>query len=132
MSLLLAQVCAVCDRSTAQTFCPDCQRQIRSDRLQPLSVEISLPANTLSANTLPVGALGSYERTLKQAILALKYGDRPDVAQALGTDLGQRWLKSIHLKQKITASIDPKPGTKSSLYALPIPLHASRQQERGY
>ena len=60
MSLLLAQVCAVCDRATNQTFCPDCQRQIRSDRFQALSVE-ALP----SASMLPVGALGIYERTLK-------------------------------------------------------------------
>lgn len=132
MSLLLAQVCAVCDRATNQTFCPDCQRQIRSDRFQALSVE-ALP----SASTLPVGALGIYERTLKQAILALKYGDRPDVAQVLGADLGQRWLKSIHLKsidlkQKPTAFSVPQPGIKASLYVLPIPLHASRQQARGY
>lgn len=127
MSLLLAQVCAVCDRATNQTFCPDCQRQIRLDRFQALSVETSP-----FASGLPVGALGIYERTLKQAILALKYGDRPDIAQVLGTDLGQRWLKLIHLKQKTTAFSGSQPGIKSSLYALPIPLHASRQQSRGY
>lgn len=130
MSLLLAQNCAVCDRATNQTFCPDCQRQICSDRRQPLSVETSLSVNALATNVPAVGALGIYERTLKQAILALKYGDRPDVARVLGTDLGQRWLTSIHLKQ--TTFLQANFESKSSLYALPIPLHASRQQKRGY
>lgn len=118
--LFLAQGCAVCDRPTLQTFCLDCQRQIR-----PPSAERSqVPAAITDA--LPVMALGVYHGMLKRAILTMKYGDRPDVARPLGAALGQQWLAQPLCK----ANADRKGAT--GLYALPIPLHASRYRERGY
>lgn len=115
LSSFLSQGCAVCDRPSPQPFCTDCQRQllsqIKSNRSKSLSPTTALPLETLSA----------YDGTLKRAILALKYENRPEVAQLLGTELGRRWAKRYrhsHAGQR--------------LYALPIPLHQERQQQRGY
>ncbi len=119
-SLFLAQGCAVCDRPTLQSFCLDCQRQI-----QLPSAERSQLSAT-AAGALPVMALGIYHGMLKRAILTMKYSDRPDIARPLGAALGQKWLA----QQPCKANADRK-GT-TSLYALPIPLHASRYRERGY
>ncbi|CAN5837410.1 ComF family protein [soil metagenome] len=129
LGVFLAQGCPVCDRPTSQTLCTDCQRQIQAGP----SVPLPLPLRVAAAQTefhaefqLPVGALGTYSGTLKRAILALKYGDRPDVATPLGAALGQQWLKFT--QSGITGPV----GAATRLYALPIPLHAERQKSRGY
>ncbi|NJM96295.1 MAG: ComF family protein [Phormidesmis sp. RL_2_1] len=85
----------------------------------------TLECQTLNAKPLAVGASGLYEGTLKRAILALKYRDRPDVAQPLGMALAQQWLKS-------TATLTVAHPIKAPLYAVPIPLHDSRYRQRGY
>jgi ComF family protein len=130
-SLFLAQNCPVCDRPTAQTFCLDCQRQIypakSSSTLNALSTPdaLSTPSLPKSAHPLPVWALGLYSGSLKQAILALKYGDRPDVAGPLGAALAQHWLAQLPAARSAS--------TRSSLLcAIPIPLHAERQKSRGF
>jgi ComF family protein len=114
-SVFLAQGCPVCDRPTPQTFCLDCQRQLQAE---------PVPLNP--ADALPISALGIYSGALKRAILALKYGDRPDVARPLGAALGQQWL-AARQSQRQSQTRDQR-----TLYALPIPLHASRQKQRGY
>ncbi|MGI8933694.1 MAG: ComF family protein [Phormidesmis sp.] len=128
LGVFLAQGCPVCDRPTSQTLCTDCQRQIQAGP----SVPLPLPLRVAAAQTefhaefqLPVGALGTYSGTLKRAILALKYGDRPDVATPLGAALGQQWVSQ---RQSGIATV----SAATRLYALPIPLHAERQKSRGY
>jgi ComF family protein len=122
-SLFLAQGCPVCDRPTAQTFCPDCQRQLQTG---------PVPAHLTSCQALPVSALGIYSGALKRAILALKYGDRPDVARPLGIALGQQWLAASDRQFRQSRRSPASDAQPRILYALPIPLHISRQQQRGY
>ena len=117
-SLFLAQGCAVCDRPTLHPFCLDCQRQIL-----PSSAKVSSCPFTVKHDPLPVISLGIYDGVLKQAILKLKYGDRPDIARPLGAALGQQWLA-----QRFVHGFD----RRAKLYAIPIPLHASRHRDRGY
>lgn len=109
------QGCAVCDRPTANPFCTDCDRQI-SKQTSHRSPSI----DQVSGN-LQISALGSYGGSLKRAILAMKYSDRPDVARPLGAALAQHWLS-----QQTTQL------ASHHLYAIPIPLHAGRQKSRGY
>jgi ComF family protein len=124
MGLFLAQACPVCDRSTAHTFCLDCQRQIYPDRSSKVP---SKPSSVSSAQgLLPICALGLYSGSLKRAILAMKYGDRPDVAAPLGAALAQHWLAQ---QPTVLSSASLH---KPLLYAVPIPLHAERQKSRGF
>ncbi len=109
------QGCAVCDRPTANPFCTDCDRQISQQ-----TSHYSPSLNQASGN-LRISALGAYGGSLKRAILAMKYSDRPDVARPLGAALAQHWLS-----QQTTPLAD------HHLYAIPIPLHAGRQKSRGY
>ena len=117
-SLFLTEGCAVCGRPTLQPFCPDCQRQIL-----PSSIEVSDRPSMAKGDRLPVISLGIYDGVIKQAMLRLKYGDRPDIARPLGAALGQQWLA-----QRFALGFD----NRIKLYAIPIPLHAGRHRERGY
>jgi len=115
LSLFLSQHCSVCDRTTPTPFCTDCQRQISSACYPVHGWQLT----DSTADSIAIGALGEYGGTLKQAILALKYNNRPDVARSLGDALAQRWLAQAPAKPK-------------NLYAIPIPLHPNRLAQRGY
>ena len=117
------QGCAVCDRPTAAPFCTDCDRQISQQTSR------RAPSLDQASGDLCISALGAYSGALKRAILAMKYSSRPDVARPLGTALARHWLSQQSLSQTIRRS-----GGQSGhhLYAIPIPLHAGRQQSRGY
>ncbi|MGB3295661.1 MAG: ComF family protein [Phormidesmis sp.] len=123
--LFLAQGCAVCDRPTLHPFCLDCQRQILPSSVG-LSPELARRHPSTDGVMLPVMSLGIYDGPLKRAILKLKYGDRPDLARPFGAALAQQWLAQQAFASK------PDRQSMRSLYALPIPLHPSRYQERGY
>ncbi|MEO1622765.1 MAG: ComF family protein [Cyanobacteria bacterium J06632_3] len=111
--MFLNQRCPVCDRTTPRPFCIDCQRQIASTCYPIQGWQLAATDN------INIGALGEYRGTLKQAILALKYNNRPDVAHSLGAALAKRWLGQPQ-----------RPST--NLYAVPIPLHPNRLAQRGY
>ena len=115
--LFLHQGCAVCDRVASSTFCIDCQRQLHA-AYYPLK-SWHLQASNDIPNDIPIGALGEYSGTLKQAIRSLKYQNRPEVAKALGIALAKRWLTSPE-------------STQPNLYGVPIPLHGNRLAQRGY
>ena len=113
LSVFLDPHCPVCDRTTSNTFCIDCQRQIESACYKMQGWQPSIE------NGLVIGTLGDYQGTLKQAILALKYKNCPAVARSLGMALAQRWM----VQTKVSTA---------NLYAVPIPLHANRLSQRGY
>ncbi len=123
LSAFLQKGCPVCDRPSAQTFCIDCQRQIEAE-FHPSGdwhLQRDGKANRTDRchSSVPVHALGHYQGTLKQAIRALKYSNRPAVAQVLGKALAERWL---------TLSSNPS----IPLQVIPIPLHPNRLKQRGY
>jgi ComF family protein len=112
LQLLLANGCALCQRSTAGSLCRACQQQIQYCQLTtPLQ---------MTAMGLPLLSWGAYEGSLKRAIAALKYGGEVDLAQDLGLDLGKTWRSYC------------SPALRPSPLLVPIPLHPSKLQQRGF
>lgn len=147
MGLFLRQPCALCDRTAAQIFCLDCQRQLfpAPGKTSDFWGIPALSPQQLRAHDFPVAALGIYGGALKRAILSLKYGDRPDIAGPLGEALARRWLAAPRPKNTEEAASagsfeDRLPKLKQSgfraqpcsCYVLPIPLHRKRLESRGY
>ncbi|NJL22804.1 MAG: ComF family protein [Leptolyngbyaceae cyanobacterium SM1_3_5] len=108
-SLLIAPACPLCDRSSPQCFCRDCDRQLRA-------CAFDRPASDWRGD-LPIFAGANTEATLKRAIAQLKYNAQPQIAQPLGFWLGEAWRKNVQMP---TCAI------------VPIPLHADKQKQRGY
>lgn len=103
--------CPLCQRSTAQEVCLDCERQLQQCRwtdLQPL------------AEGWPVLAWGRYDGALRRAIATLKYNNTPQLARPLGRWLGQCW-------QTYAASV-----ALPALTVVPIPMHPEKQKSRGF
>lgn len=114
----LGKGCAVCDRPQHQSFCLDCQSQIRD-------LVACYKGWTIDPqHPLLIGALGPYSGPIKQALRALKYSYRPEVGRAFGAALGKQWLTQQSLGKGV--------GALKNLYVLPIPLHRHRQAQRGY
>jgi ComF family protein len=112
LASFLAPSCPLCDR-TGHPFCPDCERQLKRCQLaQPLAHW---------RGPVPQLSWGRYQGQLKQAIRHLKYHHQPQVAQPLGHWLGQVWLGH---QSRLRLGQSP--------VVVPIPLHPTRQAERGY
>lgn len=112
LALFLKSNCPLCDRPADVEFCEYCQRQL-------LHCQLKNPGNFWQGE-LPVFVWGTYGGALKRAIAALKYDNQPQLARPLGHWLGQAWLKS------------PAATRAEKLTVVPIPLHSSKLQQRGY
>ncbi len=108
-NLFLQSNCPLCQRQTGQEFCQYCVRQLDS---------CHIPNPNLVWNSIPVFAWGAYGGILKRAIAAMKYENQPQIARPLGQWLGEAWLNS--------------PKSDRQLVVVPIPLHLSKQKQRGY
>jgi ComF family protein len=102
--------CPLCQRSTQQEFCLDCQRQIQSCQLHD--------THQFESGQPSVFAWGRYSGGLKRAIAAFKYENQPQLARPLGQYLAQTWLTANQGSTGCTI--------------VPIPLHTSRQKQRGF
>ena len=112
LSLFLKSNCPLCARPADVELCEYCQRQLKRCQLnQPSS---------LWQGQLPVFVWGNYGGVLKRALAALKYEDQPQLARPLGHWLGEAWLKS------------PAAKPSQKLIVVPIPLHSSKLQQRGF
>ncbi len=109
-NLVLQKSCPLCDRSTSETFCLDCQRRLERDRL-------THPAQFWQ-DSPRVFAWGNYADTLKRTISKLKYDRHPELAELLGTALARSWIEADMNRTQLTV--------------IPIPLHIEKQQQRGY
>jgi ComF family protein len=110
LGLVFEATCPLCQRSTTQAFCLDCQRQVQ--RCQLATAEQYQPT------PLPVFAWGSYSGALKRTIAALKYDNHPELARPLGHWMAQAWSAStVRTEQAIV---------------VPIPMHPDKQQKRGF
>lgn len=113
LGLLIAESCALCQRRANEVFCAACQRQMRQ-------TQFSHPLYS-HQNSLPVVSWGRYEDSLRQMIRQLKYSGQPQLAQWLGVEMGRTW------RQHRPASPAARP-----IAIVPIPLHASKLQQRGF
>ncbi|WP_206603029.1 ComF family protein [Leptolyngbya ohadii] len=136
---LLQKPCPLCDRLTPSDLCSSCWIQVDQCQLPPSkkqalansslqngelreATEPLKPLPEISAAQIPVFAWGSYSGALKQTIAALKYQNQPQLARPLGDRLGKSWLIEVSGAGKLT----------ESLAVIPIPLHAEKQQQRGF
>ncbi|GAB4210184.1 MAG: ComF family protein [Coleofasciculaceae cyanobacterium] len=112
LALFLKSNCPLCDRPADVELCEYCQRQLQR-------CQFSTPS-TLWQGDLPVFVWGNYGGILKRAIAALKYDNQPQLARPLGRWLARAWLES------------PAATRAQKLTVVPIPLHATKLQKRGY
>jgi ComF family protein len=112
LGLFLKSNCPLCDRPAEREFCASCHRQLQR-------CQLTLSSH-LWAGELPVFVWGNYSGVLKRAIAELKYNNQPQLARPLGYWLGQAWLKT------------PAANQVKTLTVIPIPLHSTKQQQRGY
>jgi ComF family protein len=111
LNLFLKPNCPLCQRPTFQVLCQQCEKRLQKCYLPNPGIYWQRP--------LPVFAWGAYNGILKQAIATMKYNSKPEIARPLGQLLGQAWLtNSSYHNQR--------------LLVVPIPLHASKQKQRGY
>lgn len=112
LSLFLKSKCPLCDRPADVELCEFCQRQL-------LRTQLTNPSQFWQ-EPLPVFVWGRYNATLKRALSALKYENQTQLARPLGHWLAQTWLKS------------PVAPHAKKLVVIPIPLHSTKLQQRGY
>lgn len=110
VDLLLQAQCPLCQRSTASTFCQDCQRQVQR-------CQFPSPAWMPQAQ-LPVFAWGRYSSALRRAIAAFKYENKPHLSRPLGHWLASAWLSAT--------------DTATTFTIVPIPMHLSKERQRGF
>ncbi|MBW4471904.1 MAG: ComF family protein [Stenomitos rutilans HA7619-LM2] len=108
--LLLQAQCPLCQRFTAKTFCPNCQRQIQQCRF-------SHP-EWMQQEHLPIFAWGRYSGALRRTIAVFKYENKPHLARPLGHWLADAWLSL--------------PDRARSFTVVPIPMHSEKRQQRGF
>jgi ComF family protein len=109
LNFFLQPHCPLCDRSTPDTLCIYCQRQLLAEKLErPLHQQ----------SELKVWAWGSYGGALKRSIAQCKYQNHPEIAFYLGELLGQTWLAQN--------------DSKLNPWLLPIPMHKDKQRQRGF
>jgi ComF family protein len=111
LDLFLQSNCPLCQRATCGVFCENCTRQLQKcHHPQP---------QALWKPPIPVFSWGVYGGVIKRAIAVMKYDHQPQIARPLGQWLGETWLShSLHQNQQILV--------------VPIPMHASKQKQRGY
>ncbi|NJR64907.1 MAG: ComF family protein [Leptolyngbyaceae cyanobacterium CRU_2_3] len=115
LDVFLQPQCPICERPAAGELCLDCKRQLRRCQF--------IDHNRFWHPPLPVFAWGEYGGALKRLLVALKYNNKPQLAYLLGKELAQSWL---------AASLEFNPKITTALTVVPIPLHASKQKQRGY
>ncbi len=111
LNLFLQSHCSLCQRSTSRELCLYCERQLQTCYVKD--------PNSRWQEKIPVFSWGVYGGTLKRAIAAMKYENQPQIARLLGQWLGEAWLLN-------------SPKSDKPLVVVPIPLHASKQKQRGY
>lgn len=122
LNLFLASPCPLCQRSTAAVLCPNCCRQVRQ-------CQTSTPCDRTIPG-LTVVSWGRYEGSLRQIIGSLKYTGHTEVAQFLGTELGQTWRDRL---SRPVFDHHAKSGASARPVAIvPIPLHPTKLQQRGF
>jgi ComF family protein len=111
LNLFLQSNCPLCDRSDRNQICQYCVRQLQKCHLKD--------PDLLWQKPFPLFAWGMYGGALKRAIAVMKYENQPQIACLLGEWLGEAWLNSSKI-------------TNHQLVVVPVPLHPSKQKERGY
>lgn len=111
MKVFIESSCPLCGRSTCHNFCLDCDRQLQHCQVCPPNWNRSAP--------IPVFSWGIYQGALKRAIAALKYEKQSHLANPLGQRIAQAWNEA-------------KLQSLNHAIVVPIPMHESKQKQRGF
>lgn len=111
ISVLTVSRCPLCERPADAYFCTSCARQVQACELKGHKV-------SPGEDSLCIVAWGRYTDALKRAIASLKYDNHPELALPLGEWLAAAWLEL--------------PQRPARLTVVPIPMHVSKQQQRGF
>lgn len=111
LSLFLNSNCPLCERCAENKLCKDCQRQLKS-------CQFNNPCQFWQGN-LPLFAWGEYGGKLKQVLFTMKYNNHPELGSFMGGWLGETWVNYF-------------PSSAKKIIVIPIPLHDSKLQERGF
>jgi ComF family protein len=112
LSLFLKSNCLLCQRSGSDLICSYCQGRLDSCKLKNPS--------KYWQGELPLFAWGVYGGNLKRAIATMKYESHPELGELMGNWLAKAWLTSEVGKRV------------KKLTVVPIPIHSSKMQERGF
>lgn len=109
LGFFLETDCPLCQRSTPRVICPPCQRQLQ---------QCQLPTHQPASQSPTIWAWGAYQGALRRAIAAFKYHQHPELAQPLADLLTEAWFAHQGQRQRLTV--------------VPIPIHSSKRQQRGF
>ncbi|EAW35804.1 ComF family protein [Lyngbya sp. PCC 8106] len=115
LNLFFKPNCPLCDRPADTQLCPYCQKQI---------LRCQLPRGKQFSGEVPLLVWGQYKGALKQAIVAMKYNNHPEVAQPLGYWLAETWLN--------TSQFNSSNINNQRLVVVPIPMFSEKQKKRGF
>lgn len=113
LEVFLESRCTFCNRPTADNLCEYCHLRLFSHQLTPND-------RLKRYQTESIFAWGRYDGQLKRAIALMKYEQKPQIAEFLGTLLGKAWLDSELIKQYAKIAV------------VPIPMHHQKQRLRGF
>lgn len=112
LNLFLHSHCPLCQKpASAGEFCLYCARQLHNCH--------NPNPTALWQEPISVFGWGIYGGPLKRAIAMMKYENQRQIARPLGQWLGEAWLSNFS-------------GYQSQPLVVPIPLHSSKQKQRGY
>jgi len=129
LDLLFPPQCAACG-AVGYPFCPRCAQLVepvppqicaRCGRPQPAAIVLCSECRHGPSHLLLARAAALHTYPLREAIHALKYENRPELAVPLS-----RYLVTVFH----SAPWDALPQPIDAV--VPVPLHAQRRQERGY
>lgn len=109
-SLFLAEVCPLCDRPAEDILCKACHRQLQR-------CQVAKPTASWQGES-PLFIWGHYGGVLKRAIAAMKYENKPQIAELLGEFLGRAWVNSPLILPKAIV--------------VPLPMNPEKRQKRGF
>ncbi len=129
LDLLFPPVCAGCG-AVGHVFCPRCAQDVtpvpaqicaRCGRLQPAAIAVCAQCRQASSHLLLARAAALHTHPLREAIHALKYNNRPELAPLLA-----RYLAAV-------CQAPPWEALLPRIDAVvPVPLHQQRRAARGY
>lgn len=111
LNIFLESNCPLCEGPTSEIICPGCTKKLYQS-------QISEPSK-LWQEPFRVFGWGKYGGVLKRAIFATKYNNQPQLAKPLGYLLGEAWLKETPINHR-------------QITVIPIPMHSSKEKQRGY
>ncbi len=145
LDVLYPPHCLICGVEERETYCLNCRKEI-SPLNPPFCEMCGLPSAEgkrvcRSCETAPppydsVIVLGRYEGGLKRAIHLLKYEGNSALAKPLGRLLAETIFSKVGIQGSFSDAnqeINCKDEAKHAFDCIvPVPLHPSRQRERGF